>query len=146
MGEELRRLGGEFGATTGRPRRCGWLDVVMLREAATVNGYTALAVNKLDVLSGLPEVQIATSYRVDGKRTEQFPVTLAEIERAEPVYESHPGWTGDLSVCRRFEDLPETARDYVNRVEALVGVPVELISIGPGRDETIARTDVFRPV
>ncbi len=144
MGEELRRLGGEFGATTGRPRRCGWLDVVMLREAATVNGYTALAINKLDVLSGISEVKIATSYRVDGKLTEQFPVTLAEIERAEPVYESHPGWSGDLSSCRDFEDLPETARNYVNRVEALVGVPVELISIGPGRDATIARTDPFR--
>ncbi len=146
MGEELRRLGGEFGATTGRPRRCGWLDVVMLREAATVNGYTALAVNKLDVLSGLSEVKIATSDRVGGKLTEHFPVTLAEIERAEPVYESHPGWSGDLSSCRDFEDLPETARNYVNRVEALVGVPVELISIGPGRDETVARVDVFRPV
>jgi adenylosuccinate synthase len=145
-GEELRRLGGEFGATTGRPRRCGWLDAVMLREAATVNGYTSLAVNKLDVLSDLDEVRIATSYRVDGKLTEQFPMTLAEIERAEPIYESHPGWSGDLTRCRRFEDLPSEARDYVNRVEALAGVPVELISVGPGRDETIARTDPFRPL
>jgi adenylosuccinate synthase len=145
-GEELRRLGGEFGAPTGRPRRCGWLDAVMLREAATVNGYTSLAVNKLDVLSDLDEVRIATSYRVDGKLTEQFPMTLAEIERAEPIYESHPGWSGDLTRCRRFEDLPSEARDYVNRVEALAGVPVELISVGPGRDETIARTDPFRPL
>jgi adenylosuccinate synthase len=143
-GEELRRLGAEFGATTGRPRRCGWLDVVMLREAVTVNGYTALAVNKLDVLSGLDEVLIATAYSVDGKRIEEFPMTLGEIERAVPIYESHPGWTGDLTGCRRFEDLPKPARDYVDRVEALAGVPVELISIGPGRDETIARTDPFR--
>jgi adenylosuccinate synthase len=143
-GEELRRLGGEFGATTGRPRRCGWLDAVMLREAATVNGYTALAVNKLDVLSELDEVLIATAYTVDGKRTEEFPMTLGEIERAVPIYESHPGWTGDLTGCRRFEDLPQTARDYVDRVQALAGVPVELISVGPGRDETISRTDPFR--
>jgi adenylosuccinate synthase len=143
-GDELRALGGEFGATTGRPRRCGWLDAVMLREAATVNGYTALAVNKLDVLSGLDEVKIATAYRVDGKLTEEFPMTLAETERAVPVYESHAGWSEDLTACRRYEDLPATARRYVERVEALAGVPVELISIGPGRDETIARREPFR--
>jgi adenylosuccinate synthase len=145
MGEELRRLGGEFGATTGRPRRCGWLDAVMLRESATVNGFSALAVNKLDVLSGLGEVKIAVAYRIDGRDTEQFPMTLAELERAEPVYESHPGWRGDVSGCRRLEDLPAEARDYVKRVEALVGIPVELISVGPGRDETIERMDSFRP-
>ena len=144
LGEQLRKQGAEFGATTGRPRRCGWLDGVMLREAATVSGYTALAVNKLDVLSGLDEIKIATSYRIDGKQTDEFPMTLAEIEGAEPLYESHAGWTEDITGCRRFEDLPETARAYVNRVEALVGVPVELISVGPGRDETIARTDPFR--
>ena len=143
MGEKLRELGGEFGATTGRPRRCGWLDVVMLREAATVNGYTALAMNKLDVLSGLDEVKIATAYRVDGKLTEEFPVTPAEIERAEPVYESHTGWTGDLTGCRAYGELPQEARDYIERVEALVEVPVEVISIGPGRDETIARKDPY---
>ncbi len=143
-GEALRRKGDEFGATTGRPRRCGWLDAVMLREAATVSGYTALAVNKLDVLSGLDELKIATSYRIDGKQCDDFPMTLREIERAEPVYESHAGWSEDLTGCRRFEELPEAARAYVNRVEALVGVPVQLISVGPGRDETIARTDPFR--
>jgi adenylosuccinate synthase len=143
MGEKLRKLGGEFGATTGRPRRCGWLDVVMLREAATVNGYTALAMNKLDVLSGLDEVKIATAYRVDGKLTEEFPVTPAEIERAEPVYESHTGWTGDLTGCRKYGELPQEARDYIERVEALVEVPVEVISIGPGRDETITRKPPF---
>ena len=143
-GEELRRIGGEFGATTGRPRRCGWLDVVMLREAATVNGYTALAVNKLDVLSGLDEVFIATAYEVDGRRIDEFPMTLAEIERAKPIYESHPGWSGDLTRCRTFEDLPVAARNYVDRIESLLGVPVEIISIGPGRDETISRAEPFR--
>ena len=84
QGEELRRLGAEFGATTGRPRRCGWLDAVMLREAAAVNGFTSLAVNKLDVLSGIAELKIATGYRIDGKRSEEFPMTLGELERAEP--------------------------------------------------------------
>jgi adenylosuccinate synthase len=143
QGEELRRLGAEFGATTGRPRRCGWLDAVMLREAAAVNGFTALAVNKLDVLSGIGELKIATGYRIDGKRTEDFPMTLGELERAEPEYEIHRGWTEDLREVRRFGDLPSNARDYVERIEALVGVPVELISVGPERDETIVRRDPF---
>ncbi len=143
LGEELRKAGAEFGATTGRPRRCGWLDAVMLREAATVNGYTALAMNKLDVLAGLDEVKIATAYRVDGKLTEEFPVTPAEIERAEPVYESHAGWSGDLTACRAYDELPQAARDYIERVEALVEVPVDVISIGPGRDETITRKPPF---
>ncbi|HKA16637.1 MAG TPA: adenylosuccinate synthase [Myxococcota bacterium] len=142
-GELLRQRGAEFGATTGRPRRCGWLDVVMLREAAMVSGYTALAVNKLDVLSSTGEIRIATAYRIDGKVTEEFPMTLGEVARAEPIYETHEGWTEDLSGCRRFADLPAAARHYVERVEALVGVPVELISIGPNRDETIARKDPF---
>ncbi len=142
-GELLRQRGAEFGATTGRPRRCGWLDAVMLRDAATVSGYTALAVNKLDVLSDTGEIRIATAYRIDGVETEDFPMTLAEIERAEPIYETHEGWEGDLTGCRRFADLPAAARRYVERIEALVGVPVELISVGPGRDETIVRTDPF---
>jgi adenylosuccinate synthase len=145
FGERLRAAGAEFGATTGRPRRCGWLDAVMLREAATVNGFTQLAINKLDVLSGIGELRIATAYRVDGKLTHEFPMTLREIERSEPVYESHSGWAEDITGCRRYEDLPATARRYVERVEALAGVPVELISVGPGRDETIERTEPFRP-
>ncbi len=146
FGQELRAAGAEFGATTGRPRRCGALDLVMLRAAATVNGFTALAINKLDVLSGIGDLRIATSYRVDGKLTRELPMTLGEIERAEPVYETLPGWGQDITRCRRFEDLPETARDYVEKVESLVGVPVEIISVGPGRDETITRDDPFRPI
>jgi adenylosuccinate synthase len=145
LGERLREAGAEYGATTGRPRRCGWLDAVMLREAATVNGFTELAINKLDVLSGLPEVRIATAYRLNGKLIHEFPMTLGEIEQAEPVYEAHPGWSGDLTGCRHYEDLPEAARRYVQRVEALAGVPVDLLSVGPNRDETIARHDPFRP-
>jgi adenylosuccinate synthase len=144
FGERLRKAGDEFGATTGRPRRCGYLDAVMLREAATVNGFTGFAINKLDVLAGQGVLKIATAYRIDGKLVHEFPMTLRELERAEPVYESHPGWREDLRGCRRYEDLPATARAYVERVEALVGVPVELISIGPGRDETITRLDPFR--
>jgi adenylosuccinate synthase len=144
FGERLRKAGDEFGATTGRPRRCGYLDAVMLRESATVNGFTGFAINKLDVLSGQGSVKIATAYRIDGKLVHEFPMTLREIERAEPVYETYPGWQEDLRGCRRYEDLPAAARTYVERVETLVGVPVELISIGPDRDETIARMDPFR--
>jgi adenylosuccinate synthase len=142
-GRRLREVGAEFGATTGRPRRCGWLDVVMLREAATVNGLTGLALNKLDVLAGLPELPIATRYRIDGKVTDEFPMTLAELSRAEPVYETLPGWDADLSGARRDADLPDAARRYVERIEALADVPVQLISVGPGRDQTIARSDPF---
>jgi adenylosuccinate synthase len=144
FGERLRKAGDEFGATTGRPRRCGYLDAVMLREAATVNGFTGFAINKLDVLAGQGTLKIATAYRIDGKLVHEFPMTLREIERAEPVYESHPGWQEDLRGCRRYEELPAAARAYVERVEALVGIAVELISVGPGRDETIARMDPFR--
>ena len=144
FGERLRKAGDEFGATTGRPRRCGYLDAVMLRESATVNGFTGFAINKLDVLSGQGTLKIATAYRIDGKLVHEFPMTLREIERAEPVYESYPGWQEDLRGCRRYAELPAAARTYVERVETLVGVPVELISIGPDRDETIARMDPFR--
>jgi adenylosuccinate synthase len=144
-GRRLREVGAEFGATTGRPRRCGWLDAVMLREASTVNGFTQLAMNKLDVLSGMRELPIATAYRVNGKLTHDFPMTLSDIEQAEPVYETLEGWDADVTGVRRYQDLPDAARRYVERVEALVGVPVELISVGPGRDETISRTEPFRP-
>jgi len=143
IGERLREAGSEFGATTGRPRRCGWLDVVMLREAVTVNGITGLAINKLDVLSGIGEIPVATSYRIDGKRVLEFPMTLAEVARAEPELEVLPGWDEPLSHLRRFEDLPANARRYVEHVERLVSVPVEVLSVGPGRDETIVRRDPF---
>jgi adenylosuccinate synthase len=146
FGEQLRKAGSEFGATTGRPRRCGGLDVVMLRESATVNGFTALAVNKLDILSGIGDLHIATAYKIDGKERNDFPMTLGELERAEPIYETLPGWNEDITGCRTYESLPDNARAYVDRVEALAEVPVEIISVGPGRDETIARTDPFRPI
>jgi adenylosuccinate synthase len=145
LGEKLRTLGSEFGATTGRARRCGWLDAVMLREAATVNGFTQLAVNKLDVLSGMPELRVATAYKIKGKVTEEFPMTLAEIEQAEPIYETLAGWPEDISGVRKYSDLPDATRRYVERIETLVNVPVEILSVGPGRDETITRAEPFRP-
>ena len=142
-GEWLGEKGQEFGATTGRKRRCGWLDTVVLREAAIVNGFGSIAVNKLDVLSGLPQIPLATAWRIDGKLTHDFPMTLDEVSRAEAVYETFPGWSEPLRELRRYEDLPGDARRYLERIEALVEVPIDVISIGPGRDETIVRRDPF---
>ncbi len=143
-GRRLGARGDEFGATTGRKRRCGWLDLVSLREAAIVNGFTSLALNKLDVLSGFEEIPLALNWRIDGKLCSDFPMTLAEIERAEPVYEMLPGWREELSELRAFAALPDNARRYVERIEALVDVPVDLISVGPGRDQTICRRAPFQ--
>ncbi len=140
----LGEKGQEFGATTGRKRRCGWLDTVVLREAAIVNGFGSLAVNKLDVLSGLAEIPLATAWRIDGKLTHDFPMTLGEVSRAEAVYETLPGWQEPLSDLRRYDELPGNARRYLERIETLVEVPIDVISIGPDRDETIARRDPFR--
>ncbi len=143
IGEELRRAGAEFGATTGRPRRCGWLDGVLLREAVTVNGLTDLAINKLDVLSGFEELKICTAYDIDGKITEDFPMTLAEAERAKPVYETLPGWQEDLTSMTSIDQFPDSARRYVERIEALADVPATLLSVGPGREETIILRELF---
>jgi adenylosuccinate synthase len=142
-GQWLGEKGMEFGATTGRKRRCGWLDLVVLREAAIVNGFTALAMNKLDILSGLAEIPVATAWRIDGKLVHDFPMTLEEVARAEPVYEVLPGWPEDISGVRHFERLPANAQRYVERIESLVGVPIDVISVGAGRDQTIARRKVF---
>ena len=143
VGERLRKAGAEFGATTGRPRRCGWLDAVMLREAVTVNGITDLAMNKLDILSGFGEIQVAVAYRIDGKLTHDFPMTLDELARAVPVYERYEGWSEDVTGARSFEELPDAARRYVDGVQQMIEVPVAFLSVGPGRDETIALSDPF---
>jgi adenylosuccinate synthase len=142
-GQWLGEKGMEFGATTGRKRRCGWLDLVVLREAAIVNGLTAFAMNKLDILSGLSEIPVATAWRIDGKLVYDFPMTLAEVARAEPVYEAMPGWSEDITGVREYRALPANARRYVERIEALVGVPIDVLSVGPDRDQTIARRAVF---
>jgi adenylosuccinate synthase len=142
-GQWLGEKGMEFGATTGRKRRCGWLDLVVLREAAIVNGLTAFAMNKLDILSGLPEIPVASAWRIDGKLVHDFPMTLGEVARAEPVYELMPGWSEDITGVRDYGALPGNARRYVERIEALVGVPIDVISVGPDRDQTIARRAIF---
>ena len=138
MGARLRKEGSEFGATTGRPRRCGWLDLVALRYTAMINGFTELAVTKLDVLSGLDELKVCTRYRVGGKETTRFPSEVQTLDRVEPVYETVPGWTEDISGVRHFADLPSAAQDYLGFVADTTGVRVGLISNGPKRSQIIS--------
>jgi adenylosuccinate synthase len=137
MDERLRRLGGEFGATTGRPRRCGWFDAVLSRYSARVNGLTGLAVTKLDVLDTLPEVSIATAYRTPGGTLDGFPADTFGLESVEAVLESHPGWESPTSGARSMDDLPKNARSYLDRLEELTGAPVEMVSVGTRRDQII---------
>jgi adenylosuccinate synthase len=136
-GERLRRAGAEYGTTTGRPRRCGWLDAVVLHYAVRVNGLTELVLTKLDVLSGLDELKIATAYDVDGKQMAAMPVDTSTVGHARPIYETLPGWQADISGVHRLQDLPENARRYVARVQAITGVPITMISVGPERDQAI---------
>src|SRR6478752_4755286 len=137
VGERLRTEGGEYGVTTGRSRRTGWLDLVIARFAVRVNGLTDLFVTKLDVLSGYPTIPVCTAYRVGGKLVEEMPMTQTDFHHAEPVYEELPGWEGDLSDVTSFHDLPAEARDYVKAIEQLSGCPVAAVGVGPGRDQTL---------
>jgi adenylosuccinate synthase len=142
LGERLRKIGGEFGVTTGRSRRTGWFDAVIARYASRVNGITDYFLTKLDVLSGLDRVPVCVAYEVDGRRLDEMPMTQTELHHAVPVYEELPGWWEDLSACRRFEDLPANARAYVERVEELAGARVSAVGVGPGRDQTIVRHEL----
>jgi adenylosuccinate synthase len=138
MDEHVRMLGGEFGATTGRPRRCGWFDSVLSRHAAQVNGLTGIAVTKLDVLDTLPELQVATAYRMpDGSVTDTFPADTWSLSSVEPVYETLPGWEAPTGHVRRLEDLPTNARAYLDRLEELTLAKVEWISVGTKRNQII---------
>lgn len=143
IGTHLQECGVEFGSTTGRPRRCGWLDLVVLREAVRLNGLTGLAVTKLDVLSSLKTLRLCVAYNLDGERRDSMPATLPDLERCRPVFEDLPGWHEDIRGVRRFEDLPLTCRQYLKRVEELAGVPIQLVSVGPDREETILVQDPF---
>jgi adenylosuccinate synthase len=136
MGVFLQREGGEFGATTGRPRRCGWFDAVLVRQAVRLNGITSLALTKLDVLDQLDEIKIATAYRLaDGSESTVFP--SAQLEQVEPIYETHPGWKTSTKGISKQADLPENLLKYLQRLEALVGAPISIISTGPRREETV---------
>lgn len=140
-GEFLRTQGHEFGTTTGRPRRCGWLDVVASRYARRLNGVTGMALTKLDVLDEVDEIRVATGYRIDGEVVDEFPADRRLLERIEPVYETFPGWRTDTTGVVEYDDLPDEARKYVELVEQRVGAPVVLVATGPRREETIVRSD-----
>jgi adenylosuccinate synthase len=141
MGDRLRESGQEFGSVTGRPRRCGWYDAVATRYAARVNGLDALALTKLDVLDGIPELQVCTAYRCKGTIITEMPGDHAQLSMCEPVYETIPGWTTPTAGIRRFEDLPKEAKAYIARLEEITGVPAAIISTGSAREDTIIRED-----
>lgn len=139
VGDRIRERGREYGTTTGRPRRVGWFDAVMLQHSVRVNGIDHLAVMLLDVLSGLDEIRVCVGYRLDGEMLPGFPGDLDRLERCEPVYETFAGWSEEITHCTSFEELPSAAQEYVHGLERLTGVPVALVSVGPGREQTIIR-------
>jgi adenylosuccinate synthase len=143
QGEWLRKTGGEFGVTTGRPRRCGWLDVLIARYATRVNGLTDYFITKLDVLSSLEKVPVCVAYDVHGKRYDEIPMTQTDFHHATPVYEYLDGWWEDISGAREFSDLPKNARAYVRAVEDMIGAPVAAVGVGPRRDQTIQLREVL---
>ncbi|MDR1166768.1 MAG: adenylosuccinate synthase [Deltaproteobacteria bacterium] len=142
-GERLREVGHEYGATTGRPRRCGWLDCVVARAAAALSGLTWAAVTKLDVLAGFSEIKMAVAYRLDGEELLYPPSDIRDLARVEPVYRSFPGFAEDISGARALADLPRNCRVYLEALEEAVGVPLGLVSVGPERDETIVLGEFF---
>ena len=139
MGDRLRDVGAEFGTTTGRPRRCGWVDAVVGRYATRVNGVTDFVVTKLDVLTGLATIPVCVAYDVNGVRHDEMPVSQSDFHHAVPVYEELPGWSEDISRCRTFEELPVNAQRYIERLEELVGARISTVGVGPGREATIER-------
>ena len=134
-GERIRTMGAEYGTTTGRPRRCGWLDAVILRFAVRVNGLTGIAMNKLDTLCGLETVKICVAYRKNGLLLRNFPSDISELAECEPVYTELPGWKGDISGARKFSDLPEAARQYIRTVEKEIDCKISMVGVGPDRDQ-----------
>lgn len=137
IGEWIRQHGKEFGTTTGRGRRCGWLDLVALRYSCQLNSLSGLVVTRLDILAGFETVRAATRYRLDGQEIQHVPADTDQFSRVEPLYEDFPGWSGDLRTCRRWDDLPREARDYLDAVAEFTQTPVAVVSVGPARDETI---------
>lgn len=136
-GEKLRQIGGEFGATTGRPRRCGWFDALVVEEASMVSGFTDVFLTKLDVLTGWERIPVCVGYQVDGVRHDVWPMSTPDLLAAKPIYEYLDGWSEDIALARSFDDLPDTCQAYVQRLEELIGCRISGIGVGPGRDESI---------
>lgn len=137
IGEQMRQVGHEFGSTTGRSRRCGWLDLMALKYAIRINGITNLALMKIDVLSGFEELKICSSYELDGQVITEYPVSPGDLSRCKPVYETFRGWKEDLTQVRALKDLPRYAQEYVNFIGSQLAVPLDVISVGPGREQTL---------
>jgi adenylosuccinate synthase len=142
-GEFLRATGFEFGTTTGRPRRCGWYDAPIARYSARINGLTDFVLTKLDVLTGLKEIPVCVAYDVNGKRVDEMPYSQSDFHHAKPIYENFPGWTEDITGCRKFEDLPKNAQDYIVALEKISGARISAIGVGPGRDAIIVRHEML---
>ena len=136
VGERIREVGHEYGTTTGRPRRVGWFDSVVMRHSRRVSGITNLSLNCIDVLSGLDTVKICVAYDLDGERIDYYPASLEQLKRCKPIYEELPGWEEDITGCRSLDELPENARNYVRRIGELVGIRISTFSVGPGREQT----------
>jgi len=143
IGRHLRKIGGEYGSTTGRPRRCGWLDAVVVKQSARLNGLNAIALTKLDVLTGLKEIKVCTAYRLKGKKVSSLPADVSVLEQCQPVYRVLPGWSEDISRARKMEDLPKAAQRYVALIEELIQVPADIVSVGADREATILRQPLF---
>ena len=143
IGEYLRETGHEFGTVTGRSRRCGWFDSVVVRYAAMLNSLDYLAITRLDILDGLDTINICKGYMYKGIELKEYPESLKVLQDVEPVYEELPGWKTDISGCKSYDELPENARYYVERISQLVGVPLGIVSVGPDRSQTIVLHDVF---
>ncbi len=145
VGNAIRERAWEYGTTTGRPRRCGWFDAVAARYSNAVNGFTSIVLTRLDVLDGFSPIKVCVAYRLDGRTIDRFPTNILELERCEPVYEEFPGWSDPTASAQRLEDLPRGARAYVQRLEKLIGAPIDVISTGPKREETVTIRPIFAP-
>ena len=138
VGETIRKVGAEFGTVTGRPRRCGWLDAVILRFAVRVNGLTGIALNKLDTLTGLKTLKMCVAYEKDGKLVRDFPADIADLEGCKPIYEEYAGWTQDISSARSLSDLPQAAVRYLRAIEREIGCPIKMVGVGPDRTQNFS--------
>ena len=143
IGDKIQSVGAEFGATTGRRRRCGWLDTVVVRNSARLNSLTGLAITKLDVLTGIEPLKICDAYGYKGKKLTDFPPSLSVLDACEPLYEELPGWTEDISGIQQFDDLPQNAKAYLKKIEQLVETPIQIVSVGPGREATTVLSHPF---
>ncbi|TYS31005.1 adenylosuccinate synthase [Bacillus pumilus] len=145
IGDQIREVGREYGTTTGRPRRVGWFDSVVVRHARRVSGITDLSLNSIDVLTGIDTLKICVAYKLNGEITEEFPASLNELAKCEPVYEEMPGWTEDITGVKNLSELPENARHYLERISQLTGIPLSIFSVGPDRSQTNVVRSVYRP-